>query len=197
MLRRLIMSALVSLSLVVGFGMPATAVDKSSEPTAPVLVTRIALASVPSLGSPGLDTATVQALQTKLAKAGVTGQTEVSQSFGQSGSSRIVVRQEASASADSGLVQPQFSVGLGWYQYIYLSHDDWIYLAGLGGAAGAAALCWWLTPTIGGAIACAVASYIVLTYVINRTAPPVGYCGEFRFYYGGGFAGYKLVKRTC
>lgn len=99
--------------------------------------------------------------------------------------------------AASDLDQPQFSVRLGWYIYMYLDRGDWIFLAGLGYTAATAALCAWLVPTIGGAVACAVAAYVIGYYVINWSAPPYGYCREFKFNYAGTFRGTKLVKRGC
>jgi hypothetical protein len=120
--------------------------------------------------------------------------------FGLSEGSVVKLRYEgaggalASAGPTEGV---QVSVGLGWYIYIYLNRGDWIYLAGLGYTAATAALCAWLLPTIAGAVACAVAAYIIGTWVIKTSAPPAGYCRELKFNYVGIFSGSKLIKRTC
>lgn len=117
--------------------------------------------------------------------------------FGLTGESRVVVKQDRSVAHGRGLVQPQFSVGLGWYIYVYLNRGDWNHLVGLGAGGAATALCRWLAPTLKGALACFVASYIVITFVFRLSAPPSGYCREFKFTYQGHFAGTKLVKRSC
>ena len=92
----------------------------------------------------------------------------------------------------------KISVGFGWRIYVYLDRGDWIWLAGLGFTAGAAALCTaLLSGGVASGVACAVAAYIVGTWVINYSAPPSGWCREFKFYYWGGFDGTKLVKRSC
>lgn len=128
---------------------------------------------------------------------------ETTSHFGLEGRSRVVVVQEpvsgamtgfqSSASERDSVVQPQWSVGFGWYIYIYLTRSDWIYLAGLGGAVGSAVLCGWLAGVLG-VVACAVAAYIVFTWIGNYTAPPSGWCREFRFTYIGTPAGSKLVR---
>jgi hypothetical protein len=122
---------------------------------------------------------------------------EAEQQFGLTGDSRVIVTCEPAKTHVGSDPQPNLTIGLGWYIYIYLNRGDWLYLAGLGYTAAAAALCAWLTPTIAGAVACAVAAYIIGNYVIKRTAPPRGYCAEFKFNYWGTFAGYKLVQRSC
>ena len=96
-----------------------------------------------------------------------------------------------------GLVRPQLSAGLGRFIYIYLDRGDWIYLYGLGRTVATIVLCRQLTSTLAGAIACGVASYIVGQWVIEKTAPPRGWCREFKFWYNGGSAGTKLVRRSC
>lgn len=117
--------------------------------------------------------------------------------FGLSGESRVVVTQERSSLLRNGSAQPQFSVGLGWFIYVYLDRGDWIWLAGLGAAGATTALCGWLLPTLGPQVACAMAAFIVVFWIIARTAPPSGYCREFKFRWGGQFAGTRLVQRSC
>jgi hypothetical protein len=82
---------------------------------------------------------------------------------------------------------------VGWYIYVYVSRGDWIYLAGLGAAMATSVLCGWLTPTVGPAIACAAAAFIVTTFIVVLTAPKAGYCREFRI----GYADWKDVRRSC
>jgi hypothetical protein len=122
----------------------------------------------------------------------------VSASFGRNGKSRVEIRSErADAVSNGGLDRPQFSVGLGWYTYLYLDRGDWLFLAGLGHTAATAALCAWLARTIGGAVACAVAAYVVGYHVLNWSTPPNGTCRESKFDYAGNSRGTKLVRRSC
>jgi hypothetical protein len=124
----------------------------------------------------------------------------VTQTFGLEGKSRIEVRYEGNgttATVGGPTEGTNVSVGLGWYIYVYLDRGDWIWLAGLGYTAATAALCAILVATVVGAVACAVAAYIIGSWVIPKTAPPTGYCREFKFTYWGTFAGTKLVRRSC
>lgn len=105
---------------------------------------------------------------------------------------------ESTAVVGEPLPQPQFTVGFGWFIYVYLSHGDWIFLAGLGAAAAEITLCGWLTPFVGPE-ACAIAYYIVVCWIISHTAPASGYCREFKWTYTAPpiLAGVKDVPRSC
>ncbi len=92
---------------------------------------------------------------------------------------------------------PEWTVGLGRYIYVYLNRGDWFWLAGLPRIVATTVICGWLTPTVGPAIACAMAIYIAATPLVAWTAPPSGYCKEIKFWYNGLFAGGKNVKRSC
>lgn len=140
------------------------------------------------------DTVLAAVVEASSCDAGVAA---VEQRFGLTGGSLVAVRCEPTGSSPHG-ISPQWTVGLGWYSYVYLDRGDWIWLAGLGFTAASAALCFLLTGALGPAVACAVAAYIVGNYVIKRAAPPAGYCAEFKFTYVTlTSAGYKLVKRRC
>lgn len=184
-MRRVLPVILLATAMVIGFAAPAGADEKSTDPPRGTMV-----------WSAGADD--VGALRAELAWAAAEGRTEVSHEIGDAGGSTVVFRYEPGRTqAGGGDVTPQFTVGVGWRVYIYLDRGDWFYLAGLGAAGASAALCWWLTPTLGGAVACAVASYIVVTFILNWTAPPSGYCREFKFTYWGAYDGTKLVRRSC
>ena len=92
-------------------------------------------------------------------------------------------------------------MGTGWYLYVYLNRSDWQFLQGLGAAVASTTLCWWLTPALGYAIGCAVASHLITYYVIKYSAPPPGYCAEFKFAWAGlgtlPPVGYTWVYRNC
>ena len=189
MFRRVVPAILLAIAMVIGFAAPAGADNRPTDPM-PGTVVWSADADSAALG--------VGALRSQLAQAAAEGRTEVSHPIADSTGSRVVFRYEPGGQqAGGGEVSPQFTVGLGWRVYIYMNRGDWLYLAGLGAAGASAALCWWLTPTLGGAVACAIASYIVVTFLLNWSAPPSGYCREFRFTYGGGYDGTKLVRRGC
>lgn len=191
--RVFVVSVLV-MGLLAGMMAPAAIADTSIEASHELA----SPAGVLDLSQVGLDDEASKQLRGRLAQAKAEGRTEISEEFGDSGGSRVVYRYEPGGpKGGQSEVGPQWTVGLGWYAYIYLNRSDWLYLAGLGAAGATAALCWWLTPTLGGAIACAVAAYVVTHYILTRSAPPAGYCAEFKFTYAGTFAGYKVLKRNC
>lgn len=109
----------------------------------------------------------------------------------------VVVVDEAGNTVTPDLASPQFSAGLGWYIYLYFTRGEWSWLQGLSYAALSAAVCAWLTPTIGGAIACGVVAYIIYSIVDDYGIPPVGYCKEVKISYAGSLKGVKNVKRSC
>lgn len=125
---------------------------------------------------------------------------ELSVPFGSGSSVRIVYEGPGSVGkAGDDLLQPMFSVGFGWFVYVYLNRNDWYWLAGLGagGAMGA------LASLIGvagvyGAIAWGMAAVIVGTYLYRWSAPRTGYCREFKFPYTSYvIVGVKDVRRSC
>ena len=150
---------------------------------------------------PVIDTPTNITLSQALDDALTRGLTEVTVDFGTSGESKLVLRYEpgrpSPLTVNSAAPSPDFSVGLGWYIYVYLDRGDWEFLAGLGYAGATAALCAWLTPTIVGAVGCGVIAYVIGYFVIKWSAPSPGYCRELRFTYSGVYVGSKLVKRSC
>lgn len=89
------------------------------------------------------------------------------------------------------------SIGLGWSVYVYLDAGDINWLRGLGYGAATAALCAILTSTIVGAVACAIAAYVVWSIINRPVVLPRGYCQEFKFSYAGALQSTKLVKRSC
>jgi hypothetical protein len=184
MVRVKTLSMVLALGLIVGLAGPveALALPTSTRPTATQVGGVVVIPVSNTSGS---------ALPPVLARAQAAGITKVRQEMANGG--LLVARYEPMRPTGG----PNFTVGLGWYIYIYLNRHDWIYLGGLSATAATAALCAWLLPTIGGAIACAVASFIIIDYVMRRTAPARGYCREFKFTYAGTFAGYKTVKRSC
>ena len=102
------------------------------------------------------------------------------------------------------LVQPEASVGLGRYIYVYLDRGDWNYLGSLGRTVAGGALCRLLAKTLPTWLACTIGGFIVGRWVIERAAPPAGWCREFKFRYPAdpywamnSFAGTKLVRRSC
>ena len=160
----------------------------------------LAVASTLLIASPAMASEPAPAGVSMVIPVAGDGLTAGSQQFGLEGRSRVEVRQVGTSSvvAPSGPIEGKdFSIGLGWYIYVYLDRGDWIYLAGLGYAGASAALCAWLVVTIAGAIACGMAAYIVGSWIIPKTAPPTGYCREFKFSYAGTYSGSKLVKRSC
>ena len=95
--------------------------------------------------------------------------------------------------------QPLWTIGAGWYFYVYLNSGDINWLRGLGYRAASAAICAWLTPTVVGAVACAVVAYIIWTIVspLGYVNNP-GYCLEVKLNWGSfSLAGVKWVKRNC
>lgn len=172
---RVVLVLLVATSLVLGLAAPAIAGSGGD--------------SQPVIGLPGI-------VLLPNAAPEPTGITEASSNFGLSGQSRVVVVNEAN-SVQPGLVQPDFAVELGWNIYVYLSREDWTFLAGIPASAASAAICFWLTPTVGGAIACSVAVYIVTYLLIKNSAPPVGYCKRIVFRYWGAYVGMSNVRRSC
>jgi hypothetical protein len=182
---RISTSVWLAAMLVVGLALPAGATEEPSTTDANGPVTVVPEAVFDA------------ALPSWVLDAQEQGLTEVEQGFGPSGESRVVFRYEEIRPTMKRPLAPTFRIELGWNIYIYLSRGDWFYLAGLGAAAAAGALCWWLTPALGGAIACAIAVYIISYYVISRSAPRSGWCARFVFRYWGAFVGYSLVRRSC
>jgi hypothetical protein len=95
------------------------------------------------------------------------------------------------------MVHPQWTVGLGWYIYIYLNRGDWLRLANYSVAAIVAVVVTLLSEDPATAAVAAIIAVYLAEQLGKHTAPPRGYCAELKFYYWGGFAGYKLVKRSC
>jgi hypothetical protein len=98
----------------------------------------------------------------------------------------------------SGSVTPNFTVGLGWYVYVYLNRNDIQFLIGLGYTAATATICIWLASTVLGGVICAVVAAIIWE-VINDYAYLIdpGDCLEIRFSYAGQFKGARVVRRNC
>lgn len=182
------LAMVLALGLIVGLAGPAEALAKPAGTRPTVTQGVVPVGGV--IAVPVSSTSTL-GLPRVLARAQAAGITEVRQEMANGG--LLIARYEPMRPAGG----PNFTVGLGWYIYVYLNRGDWIYLAGLGAAAATAALCWWLTPTLAGAVACAIAAYIVTFYIIKKSAPARGYCREFKFTYVGTFAGYKTVQRSC
>lgn len=125
------------------------------------------------------------------------GLTEIDAPIRLTGDSRVVVTQERGKKSDSRF-SPYASVGLGWYVYVYLSRSDYQWLQTLSGAVAMYYVCLWVTAAgVIPGVACAIAAAIVYYYLTAGWTPPSGYCREFKFTYGGGYAGTKLVRRSC
>lgn len=97
------------------------------------------------------------------------------------------------------VVQPYWTVGAGWYLYLYLNSGDITWLISKGYVAGTAAICALLLPSIGGAVACALAAAVVWDAIqpyagVNKP----GYCLEVSLWWGT-FALHdvKWVQRNC
>lgn len=92
----------------------------------------------------------------------------------------------------------EWRVGAGRYLYFYANRGNVSYLRGLGYAAGTAALCFWLAPTVIGAIACGAGAYIIYEALIaGRGLPAYGYCREVRLRYSGSLVGVRDIRRSC
>lgn len=135
-------------------------------------------------------------LRADIARAAAHGRRSIEYPFGESGGSKVVLKYEP-AKGSPGLIQPLWTVGVGWNIYLYLNRSDMFFLIGLGTTAASATLCFWLTASLGATVACAVAGYIAGHYLSSAWAPPSGYCREFKFYYWGTFRSTKLVQRNC
>jgi hypothetical protein len=67
----------------------------------------------------------------------------------------------------------------------------------VGFTAALSYVCWLLVESGVGTVACAVATLLVTSYIVNKFAPPVGYCKEIKFGYNGSFEGIKNIKMSC
>jgi hypothetical protein len=89
-----------------------------------------------------------------------------------------------------------WTVGVGWYVYLYLNPSDVNWLVGLGFAGASGAVCAMLVGTIAGAFVCAAGAYIVWQVITSfYQAIPAGHCLELKFRLG--YNGRKLVRRNC
>lgn len=220
---RRIVVLMVMVALVAGFAIPAGAEEATGQPKAVMSATAVQGLFAQALDPVSRDCSEVPigtdewaegiampvvvcavddtgnasaALRAEIARAAAAGKKAIEYPFGLSGGSRVVIKYEPTKGSP-GEIQPQWTVGAGWNIYVYLNGSDYNFLLDLGTAAASAALCLWLTPTLGGAIACAVAVTIVSNYVFSQYQPPSGYCREFKFYYWGTFRSTKLVQRSC
>lgn len=102
------------------------------------------------------------------------------------------------APTDGSSVSPNFTVGLGWYVYVYLNRNDIQFLIGLGYTAAATAICAWLVSTVLGGVVCAAVAYIIWE-IINDYGYLIdpGECLEIRFTYAGQFKEWRVVRRNC
>lgn len=140
-----------------------------------------------------------------LVAAAASGATESTFYFGVNGQSKIVIRTESVPAP--GLVgvntvrsagaSPQWNVGFGKFIYVYLSRDDFFYIANMALTAALSYVCWLLVESGVGTVACAIAALLVTTYIVNKYAPPVGYCKEFKFGYNGSREDMKNIQRVC
>jgi hypothetical protein len=90
----------------------------------------------------------------------------------------------------------EWTVGVGWYVYLYLNRSDVHWLIGLGFAGASAMVCYMVGGTIIAAFACGVGAAIIWQ-VINEWAYviPSHQCLELKF--RTGLVGAKLVTRSC
>ena len=97
---------------------------------------------------------------------------------------------------DDGGYGTEWTVGVGWYVYLYLNRNDVHWLFGLGYAGAASVICGMLVSTIAGAFACGAGAYIIWEVIKDYVyVIPYNKCLELKFRFG--FEGAKLVTRSC
>jgi hypothetical protein len=108
-----------------------------------------------------------------------------------------VLNPKPAGDTDRG-VSPQWTVGIGWYVYLYLNSADVNFLASVGFDVAAGILCGMLTATLAAGIVCGVGAAFVYEWIVkayvNRWVPP-GYCLELKF--RNGLEGVKVIQRNC
>jgi hypothetical protein len=95
-------------------------------------------------------------------------------------------------------VNPQWTVGIGWYVYLYLNESDIEWLVGLGYAGASAVICDMLVETVVGVFVCGAGAYIIWEVVVkqfNTGWIPSGSCLELKF--RSGYEGAHVVKKNC
>ena len=90
-----------------------------------------------------------------------------------------------------------FSVGFGWYIYVYVSRADYLRWTTYGISTVVAIVTALLTRSAVTAIVAGFIAIYIGNYIFSHSAPPVGYCKELKFTYVGNIVGVKNVKRSC
>ncbi|MDD7384149.1 MAG: hypothetical protein SPI12_06410 [Actinomycetaceae bacterium] len=94
-------------------------------------------------------------------------------------------------------IQPYFSVGVGWYLYIYLTPNDWNFLTSAGARAVSSAMCSLAGGGPVGGVACGTLGSIIGSYIGSKTGPKGNQCAEIKLRVGTNPVGYKIFNKTC
>nr|MDT0660902.1 hypothetical protein [Micromonospora sp. DSM 115978] len=186
-LRRAIMVVTLGLAMVLAFASPGMAAGGSADSPTP------AAAGTQVLGSIG---------KTPVLDAG-SGRSQLCAQSPKGETTCVTIARDGTVGAGlpAEVVAPpgasaQWTVGVGWYVYLYLNRSDVHWLIGLGFTGAAAMFCYMLGGTIIAAFACGVGAAIIWQ-VINEWAYviPSHQCLELKF--RTGLNGAKLVTRSC
>ncbi|PWF27264.1 hypothetical protein [Ancrocorticia populi] len=96
-----------------------------------------------------------------------------------------------------GVVGPQFSVGVGWYIYLYLTPRDWNFVTSVGWAGAGGGLCTLVGGGLIGGVSCSTVGGAIGWKLSDKTGPKGNQCAEVKVRVGYKPVGYKIFKKSC